>query len=257
VLPLHPSLVALLRPWLASKPAAERVWPGNWAKGKQAGLMLRHDLEVAGIPYVDESGRYGDFHALRHTFITNMVKSGVPPKAAQSLARHSTIDLTMNVYTTLTVNDQASALASLPPIPAMSVVDTGKKELRATGTYGLEKVPTVVPKGAIIGADRPAPRLHGSAPNCTEGGHDMDESKGIPIGKNCEETVVSGAKQHLSASLCKAEGEGFEPSNAFRRCRFSRPVQSAALPPLRRSYCIALGCAQDGQSERSSEAPRM
>ncbi|MFL5243883.1 MAG: site-specific integrase [Gemmataceae bacterium] len=139
VLPLHPSLVALLFPWLASKPAAERVWPGNWAKGKQAGLMLRHDLKAAGIPYVDESGRFADFHALRHTFITNMVKSGVSPKAAQSLARHSTIYLTMNVYTTLTVNDQASALASLPPIPAMSVVEMGKEELRATGTYGLEK----------------------------------------------------------------------------------------------------------------------
>jgi integrase len=105
VLPLHPSLVVLLRPWLASKPANGPVWPGNWAKGKEAGVMLRHDLEAAGIPYVDENGRYADFHALRHTFITNMVKSGVSPKAAQSLARHSTIDLTMNVYTSLTVHD--------------------------------------------------------------------------------------------------------------------------------------------------------
>ena len=62
------------------------------------------------------------------------VVDGVSPKAAQSLARHSTIDLTMNVYTSLTVNDQASALAFLPPIPALM----GKKTsaLRATGTDG-------------------------------------------------------------------------------------------------------------------------
>jgi hypothetical protein len=35
-----------------------------------------------------------------------------------------------------------------------------------------------------------------------------------------------------SLIFSKTEGEGFEPSNAFRRCRFSRPMHSAALPPL-------------------------
>jgi integrase len=116
VLPLHSSLVALLSPWLKNKPPNQPIWPGNWASGKEAGVMLKHDLKAAGIPYKDEAGLYADFHALRSTFITNLVKSGVAPKAAQVLARHSTIDLTMNVYTKLTLNDQASALASLPPI---------------------------------------------------------------------------------------------------------------------------------------------
>src|SRR5436305_13602476 len=101
--------------------------------------MLKQDLAAASIPYVDESKRYADFHALRHTFITNMVKSGVSPKAAQSLARHSTIDLTMNVYTSLTVHDQASALASLPPIPSLGPTDSRPDALRATGTDGPEK----------------------------------------------------------------------------------------------------------------------
>src|SRR5262249_10297517 len=36
-------------------------------------------------------------------------------------------------------------------------------------------------------------------------------------------------------SNCRAEGVGFEPTNALRRLRFSRPVQSTALPSLRRS----------------------
>ena len=30
----------------------------------------------------------------------------------------------------------------------------------------------------------------------------------------------------------KADGVGFEPTNDFRRCRFSRPVHSTALPPI-------------------------
>jgi hypothetical protein len=44
------------------------------------------------------------------------------------------IDLTMNMYTSLTVRDQATALASLPAIPAMVATADGAIELRATGT---------------------------------------------------------------------------------------------------------------------------
>ncbi|MFW5690732.1 MAG: tyrosine-type recombinase/integrase, partial [Planctomycetota bacterium] len=47
----------------------------------------------------DDRGRVVDFHALRHTFISNLARAGVHPRNAQALARHSTIDLTMNVYT--------------------------------------------------------------------------------------------------------------------------------------------------------------
>lgn len=62
----------------------------------------------------DGEGHHADFHALRHTFITNIIKFRINPKTAQSLARHFAIDLTMNVYTSLTVNDQAAAIAALP-----------------------------------------------------------------------------------------------------------------------------------------------
>jgi integrase len=155
VLPLHPSLVAMLRPWLATKALREPVWPGNWAKLKYAGRMLKRDLKTAGIPYVDENGLYADFHALRHTFITNMVKAGVNPKTAQSLARHSSIDLTMNVYTSLTVNDQASALESLPAVPNLD------------GKDGQKKVPTMVPRGAEIGAKLLTSDAPKTAPDCT------------------------------------------------------------------------------------------
>ena len=49
--------------------------------------------------YKDHQGRYADLHANRHTFITNLARAGVSPKTAQTLARHSDIRLTMNVYT--------------------------------------------------------------------------------------------------------------------------------------------------------------
>lgn len=125
----------LLR-WRAARPTAEaippsklKLWPGRWAR--HAAKVLRVDLKAAGVAYVDEAGGVADFHALRHTFITNLARSGVHPKKAQILARHSTIDLTMNFYTHVTLSDAAEALDMLPqPAPEK------KTSLRATGTLG-------------------------------------------------------------------------------------------------------------------------
>lgn len=209
VLPLHASLVERLRPWLATKPAGKRVWPGTWAKSKHGGVMLRHDLEKADIPYVDESGLYADFHALRHTFITNMVKSGMNPKTAQSLARHSTIDLTMNVYTSLTVHDQASALASLPAVPPLSLPISEPGTLRAAGTYGPKKVPTMVPSGAESGAIHLSSHASEIAPNCTTNGRGKADKSSAENARNPVKNGVSCTDSHRSASNFQAEREGF------------------------------------------------
>jgi integrase len=56
----------------------------------QAARMLKADLKTANIDYKDSDGKYADFHSLRHTFITLLARSGVHPKTAQDLARHST-----------------------------------------------------------------------------------------------------------------------------------------------------------------------
>lgn len=90
--------------------------------------MLRADLKPAGIVYCDESGHYADFHALRHTFITNLARSGAHPKIAQALARHADINLTMNVYTHTVLSEQSVAIEELPLL-------TGKAATRkARGT---------------------------------------------------------------------------------------------------------------------------
>ena len=115
-LPLHPALVLALRDWLTGKPAGAPVWSGKWAKGKEGSSMLRADLERAGIPYRDERELYFDFHALRHTFISHLAKSNVPPKLAQVLARHSTITLTMDRYAHVEFREQAEVMRTLPPV---------------------------------------------------------------------------------------------------------------------------------------------
>ena len=106
---------------------------GTWPK--HAAEMLRIDLDAAGIAYRDEEGRVADFHALRHSYITLLSRSGVSPKVAQELARHSDIRLTMQTYTHAGLYDLAAAVESLPPI--MPTDREGQRlVLAATGTDG-------------------------------------------------------------------------------------------------------------------------
>lgn len=118
VLPLHPDAVTRLRPWLQGR--AGLLWGGQWAKNRIAHQLIKHDLKAVGLPY-RAGGRVFDFHALRHTFITRLVKSGVKPKEAQTLARHSTITLTMDHYTHLDIHDVTAAVGMPPALtPALT-----------------------------------------------------------------------------------------------------------------------------------------
>jgi integrase len=55
-----------------------------------------------------------DFHALRHTFGSLLAASGVHPKTAQKLMRHSDINLTMNIYTHVQESETQAAIDKLP-----------------------------------------------------------------------------------------------------------------------------------------------
>jgi integrase len=97
VQPLPAAFIPELREWLAGR--ADTLWParsrGAWIN--HGAKMIRADLAAAGITYQTAAG-YADFHSLRHTFITSLARAGVHPKTAQTLARHSTITLTMDRY---------------------------------------------------------------------------------------------------------------------------------------------------------------
>ena len=82
--------------------------------------MLRADLEAAGIEYQDAAGRFADFHSLRHTAGTLLASSGVHPKVAQSLMRHSDINLTMSLYTHTLRGQESEAVAMLPDLAISS-----------------------------------------------------------------------------------------------------------------------------------------
>jgi len=113
-LPIHPTLLELLRPMICCNPnlpsPSTLLFPGLDPVQGIPGKVFVRDLKRAGIAIVDDQGRVLDFHSLRYTFITSLAKAGVHPGKAQRLARHSDINLTMNTYTQLEVDDLRGAM---------------------------------------------------------------------------------------------------------------------------------------------------
>lgn len=70
------------------------------------------------LTYENAAGLFADFHANRHTFITNLSRANVSPKVAQTMARHSDIRLTMNIYTHTDLDEKVAAVAKLPSFRA-------------------------------------------------------------------------------------------------------------------------------------------
>jgi hypothetical protein len=105
----------------------ERRIPSQSAVRKALG----EDLVKAKVKDLKNRLSAVDFHSLHHTFLTNLARAGVHPKTAQTLARHSTITLTLDRYTRVSLGDEVRAIESLPRLTGRS-----SSKLRATGTDG-------------------------------------------------------------------------------------------------------------------------
>ena len=138
VQPLPTELVSHLRKHLTTKDDDELAFH----MPKKPVRTLRHDLQAAGIDYETRHG-FADFHALRHTFITRLVKGGIHTKTAQTLARHSDPRLTLGVYSHIEIIDQAAAIRTLPLLETGDM-EASKHRAVATGTVGKENTGTNV-----------------------------------------------------------------------------------------------------------------
>jgi len=156
VQPLPADVAEALRGYLNKKPTEQPVWPGRWSAGKaftlmQADLAKARELWIREaftnpaekmartasdfLAYRDRDGRYADFHALRHTYLTMLGKLGLSPREHQDLARHSTFAMTARyTHTRLTeLGDAVQALAlpkdALPAAVAATGTDGGGEKL--------------------------------------------------------------------------------------------------------------------------------
>jgi integrase len=109
VLPLHEEMVPLLRKKTMLLNPTDLVF--NPVPNI---LTYQRDLERAGIPYVDENGRYLDFHSLRATFATRLLRNGVLPSKAIRLTRHASVKTLEKHYDGLGLSDAEQAIRQLP-----------------------------------------------------------------------------------------------------------------------------------------------
>lgn len=75
------------------------------------------DYRRAGIPLVDESGRYADLHSLRVCLGTRLARAGTAPQVARQIMRHSRYETTLALYTALGISDASAAMNELPSPP--------------------------------------------------------------------------------------------------------------------------------------------
>jgi len=164
VQPIRPDLAAIIRPWLKAKRAKLPVFDTTDSHWHRTAKMLATDLQAARsvwlgeartpeerqqreresfLAYRDAAGLVADFHALRHTYITNVGRSGASMKTHQELARHSEPSLTMR-YTHPRIHDKTAALESLP-----SLGSDGPETQRAKAT-GMDDIR---PKGEATGRE--------------------------------------------------------------------------------------------------------
>jgi len=236
VQPLRLDVARAISKWLADKPAGELLWPGGERKGgwrnhaaklvkadlkaardawiKEAGRdeeeRRRRDADTEFLAYEDAEGRVADFHSLRHRYITELAAAGVNPKVVQTLARHSSITLSLDRYTHVALFDQSAALDALPALPAKAAPES----LRATGTDG--NAPTGQKMVAPLVAPSRGILRHSAALNCT---NTTDHgAKGKAVVNN---GICSDLHQAASGSIREAP-PGFEPGMA--------DLQSTALP---------------------------
>lgn len=122
-LPLRSATATLIKDLFTSK--MPHIAAFNLPSKYSMADMLRADLVAAEIKMDPNRGQFC-FHSLRHSFGTMLAASGVHPKTAQTLMRHSDINLTMIMYTHTLRGQEATAVESMP--------DLSSKANKATGT---------------------------------------------------------------------------------------------------------------------------
>jgi len=113
--------------------AARKAWIDEAPTAGEAARRAEHH---GFLRYLDEDGRYADFHSNRMGFVTELHRQGVAPMVVRDLARHKDSRTTEKHYTRLGVKDMRSGIEALPPAPRRAGEPLEAEEGRMTGTDG-------------------------------------------------------------------------------------------------------------------------
>ncbi len=185
---------------------AERSMLYRLADMIKADLAATEEVDAQGsvtrkaIPYVDETGRYADFHSLRHTTGSFLAAAGVHPKVAQEILRHSRIELTMGIYTHTLHGQQSEAVAKLPDL---SLPSTESQQAK-TGTDDSVLASCLARQG-------------GKEQTSVDGHGQIAEQR---VGDTEAENPCSQANNEVSDAESRQAAVGFEPTdNGFANRR--------------------------------------
>ena len=256
-----PQVVTFLKTWIAGKARDAVLWPGKWATSRGGSKLMRQALKAAGIDY-EVDGRKADFHALRYTFITNLIKAGWHPAYVQRLARHSDINLTFRVYTDLGLEDLYHGMLQQGE-QSPSSRNGNPRDRTPKAESGPTESPDADGEAAKSVAPNVAPQV---VPECLPASQDVTvatPAEGKKSRGNGRKRTPKAQGATGDNSTCRpvsqnveAERQGFEPWMDLHPCRFSRPVQSAALPPLQVLFTTAV-TVNYGDSQRVLAGPRI
>ncbi len=130
------------RPMSEAVKADLRSARAAYLKAASAPQERRQRARTSFCAYKDGSGRVCDFHGLRHTAGSLLAAAGVHPKTAQTIMRHSDINLTLSRYTHTFREQESAAVESLPDLDKAPAGEAAK----ATGTDGAaDSLPDFLP----------------------------------------------------------------------------------------------------------------
>ncbi len=176
VQPIPADLAAILRPRLAAKLASARALPT--ARSDATARIFRADLAAARAQWLAEAATADEraerersdflaavrhnglalcFHSLRHSYVANLKRGGVPLATAMQLARHSDPKLTAKRYGTLGLRDLQGALEALPDLGAVLAAKMPCRAIAQAGGASYEPIKTgkAAPARPTAGPDRP------------------------------------------------------------------------------------------------------
>jgi len=106
-LPIHPYLLNMIQQRMPGMPETSVVASVPDMK------TMKKDLSRAGIALADAKGRRADYHALRHTYCTNLDRTGCSYTTKRALMRHSDSGVTEG-YSHARLDELYAAIERLP-----------------------------------------------------------------------------------------------------------------------------------------------
>lgn len=188
--------------FLVDRLAAESAGKGPEAPlvfvAADAAESFQRDLKRAGIPRWAPGGRL-DFHSLRVGYVSFVLEAGGSAKEAQSLARHSTPALTMNIYG----RARDTRLADLAEAVGQHIKPAEVVALAKTGT---DDAPvSQEPISSILSISLPPAALLSNTLEVAK--NEFQDYSTIPVENTGKATFTPPLRQWLESQYCKALGQ--------------------------------------------------